>query len=390
MSDKPQEDILDQIITQGLNQMDAPQKPPQEEAPQQAPPQEEAATGEAPAAPARDGKTASPARKQDKRSAVYIYLLILFGAAFMMLLLAYFVQQRSNASTIDELRSSMNLSREELLEQIETLERQNEILTKSLTANGERAEQAETQQRIAANEAEELQERLLEKDRKLAAAITLGYLERFCAEQDWLMAAAIVEDSDDFFNEHNEHFSNKSLVPAQAARYLELREEVLKQPGCMVLTDYPERPGQWESVYIDTEDGVYDVDSVSAAKKLNAMLSYVSLGGGYYVMAQNHMMNCYLDGIGLERLKTLGFRPSTVELYEQTMDQFNADGHIALEKHEDGTVSFLVGNDAFITFNVDTAEIIQCDVPLDEVVKITDLSDLPEIQSSLYEMPAGE
>ena len=35
-----------------------------------------------------------------KRSSVFIYLAVLFGAAFLMLLLAYFVQQRnSNAAS---------------------------------------------------------------------------------------------------------------------------------------------------------------------------------------------------------------------------------------------------------------------------------------------------
>ena len=65
---------------------------------------------------------------KNKRSSFYIYLVILFGAAFLMLLLAYFVQQRNSESTISDLRDSMNLSRAELLDQIETLEGENAAL----------------------------------------------------------------------------------------------------------------------------------------------------------------------------------------------------------------------------------------------------------------------
>lgn len=67
----------------------------------------------------RDDK-ASPAK--NKPSSFYLYLLILFGAAFLMLLLAYFVQRRNNETTITDLRNTMNLSREELLEEISRLE----------------------------------------------------------------------------------------------------------------------------------------------------------------------------------------------------------------------------------------------------------------------------
>ena len=58
----------------------------------------------------------TPPAKKNERSSVYVYLAILFGAAFLMLLLAYFVQQRNNETTISGLQSSWNLSREELMQ----------------------------------------------------------------------------------------------------------------------------------------------------------------------------------------------------------------------------------------------------------------------------------
>ena len=59
--------------------------------------------------------------KKGKGSSFFIYLAVLFGAAFLMLLLAYFVQQRNNQTTIDGLQDSMNLSRAELMEEIAKL-----------------------------------------------------------------------------------------------------------------------------------------------------------------------------------------------------------------------------------------------------------------------------
>ena len=62
-----------------------------------------------------DGKRSAPsAGKKNKRSStVYLYLLILFGAAFLMLLLAYFVQQRNGDNTVSDPHNSMSLSQEE-------------------------------------------------------------------------------------------------------------------------------------------------------------------------------------------------------------------------------------------------------------------------------------
>ena len=132
MNGKPQEirknereDLLEQIITQGLDKMNTH---PQAEAGPEAP------ADEAQPAPEREdsGKAVSPTEKKNRRSAVYLYLLILFGAAFLMLLLAYLIQQRSSESTISDLRNSMNLSRQELLDEIRELEEQNDALSEDL------------------------------------------------------------------------------------------------------------------------------------------------------------------------------------------------------------------------------------------------------------------
>ena len=121
-----QEDLLEQIIAQGLEQTAAPQreedKPDAADEPSPAPQQ------------AKDEIAASPTGKKNRRSAVYLYLLVLFGAAFLMLLLAYFIQQRNSETTISDLRDSINLSREELMNQIRDLEEENTSLQESFYA----------------------------------------------------------------------------------------------------------------------------------------------------------------------------------------------------------------------------------------------------------------
>lgn len=130
MSEKPQgtpadvqEDLIEQIITQGLEKINAPAQTATEEAP----------GSEAPTAPKPDGEAAHPADRKKRPSAVYLYLLTLFGAAFLMLLLAYFVQRRSNESAINDLRNSTNISQEELLARIRELEEKNEGLNIQLS-----------------------------------------------------------------------------------------------------------------------------------------------------------------------------------------------------------------------------------------------------------------
>lgn len=126
MSGKPQiareneqEDFLEQIITQGLDKMKSSEQAaaagdaPADETPS-APKQEDSETAASPA----------PPEKKNRRSAVYLYLLILFGAAFLLLLLAYF----SSETTISDLRDSMNLSREQLLEEIKDMQERNAAL----------------------------------------------------------------------------------------------------------------------------------------------------------------------------------------------------------------------------------------------------------------------
>ena len=112
MSEKPretqgdrQEDFGAQVITQGLEKITGPaQTADMEEATPKA--------ALSAAKPKNGNRTASAGDRKSRQSAVYLYLLILFGAALLMLLLAYFVQQRGNENTVSDPRNSTSLSRE--------------------------------------------------------------------------------------------------------------------------------------------------------------------------------------------------------------------------------------------------------------------------------------
>ena len=161
MSGNPQEtreneqgDLLEQIITQGLDKLKAPTRTVAEEEPP---------AGETPSAsePKNSEDAApSPTGRKNRRSAVYLYLLILFGAAFLMLLLAYFVQQRSSKTAISDLRESMNLSREELLDEIRELKEQNAALNDDLARWQERYEEKDGEVLDLWNQSYDAQERL--------------------------------------------------------------------------------------------------------------------------------------------------------------------------------------------------------------------------------------
>lgn len=91
---------------------------------------------------------------------VLIYLMVLFAIAFLMLLLAFFMQHRSSENTISTLRESVAA-----MQTIETLQQQNDQLQK--TVDGLQEENATLTEENAA-----LQEELNSTKQALQAALT--------------------------------------------------------------------------------------------------------------------------------------------------------------------------------------------------------------------------
>ena len=162
-----------------------------------------------------------------KRSSVYLYLVVLFGAAFLMLLLAYFVQQRNNESAISDLRNTMNLSREQLVEEIGTLTKENE----SLQQENEdlQAQLAELQQ-----QKDELEEQSFWREKELMIQSfswsSLWLLEQNFRDQDY---DACVQ----FFQ--NATTSNYYYTPDEAADRVEEIYWVLVDEDVLNEEDFP-------------------------------------------------------------------------------------------------------------------------------------------------------
>lgn len=188
MSEKPQEvlsdDLLEQIIAQGLEKIKAPA---QAAAAEEAPPEI------APSASGREGgvEDSPPTDRKTRQSAVYLYLLVLFGAAFLMLLLAFFIQQRSSEDTISDLRDSMNLSREELLDEIGELKKQNAALNEELDRWKSSSWQWQAQYEEESREAADLQHQFDEAMKALNAWSATWTLDQHYRAGDYESCAAV-------------------------------------------------------------------------------------------------------------------------------------------------------------------------------------------------------
>lgn len=102
--------------------------------------------------------------RANKKSPVMTYLVILFAAAFLLLLLSYFMQQRVNQEKYDNLQQTSNSAvqtlenliaeRDTLKEENEALNQQLEELRDQLSHANEAREQAETAYADAAHQAD--------------------------------------------------------------------------------------------------------------------------------------------------------------------------------------------------------------------------------------------
>ncbi len=246
-------DIMDRAMakSQGAPKEDKPETPTQREAP----------------GPEKKDAPPSPPEK-NKPSSAYVYLAVLFGAAFLMLLLAYFVQQRNNDDVLDDLRST-TASREELLEQIQELEKENEALT------GENARlDAWADQK--SNEAKQLSDFLDDSyyrqqeinDQKMCLSY-VWYLQRFMDAGDYPLAAAEVAFSAEFLRSTWEKLL--TINPALLEQYDGYKQELIRR-GYLQHLDRP-RDGGTDIYFTDRWDPSRNEDT-AALSNLWCALEY--------------------------------------------------------------------------------------------------------------------
>lgn len=326
MSEKPQQakpgtpeiDMLNDILDRAMPSVS---DSPEEEAPDDG-------AGSNPGAPIPTEpppeQLAPPSKT--KPSSVYVYLAVLFGAAFLMLLLAYFVQQRNNDAVQDDLEL-LTASRQELLDNIKTLEEENESLRQNNELLNLRLEQVKEEREALKEQADENYYSTSETNFRIVWNNELNYLERFIGARDWLMAGVVIEAADPWFNERHVEYWDERFKPtdSQIARYFELREEVLDKGRCMAVertystedrSEYTERPRL-------AEDAFAQEDYETAQSLLSVILYYpnsIAIPAGflleYFPQASS----------SLERIDSGAFKPSTVELYQQVRADVLAAG----------------------------------------------------------------
>ena len=273
---------------------------------------------------------APPPPQKNSPSSFYRYLLVLFGAAFLMLLLAYFVQQRNSDAVQDDLEL-LTASRQELLEQIKELEEANHDLAKD---NGllkyERSHYQELYEK-AQDTRDGLSGQLQHTQVQFNATVILGYLERFCGERDYLMAAVVVEQCDQYFNEHNKfygHPADGAAIPAaMVSRYFQLREDVVMEKAqCMVTEQYygQDQESYTEEVRIVPSASRYSEEAVRAARTLWDIFWLYS--DSVEIPAWKMAQFCAPGSDDLYQLNSRAFQPSTRELFEQVKADLLAQG----------------------------------------------------------------
>ena len=231
-----------------------------------------------------------------------------------MLLLAYFLQRRSNAAQAELLEEVQRLEEEN-----ETLQAENEQLAKRLEK--EQAHSAELEQTSAQYWEDYLWEVTWNDHSNL-----LDCLERFVNAGDYLMASVMIQDIDVMFNRHNVSWDNQYLTPAQERRYLELRDKVLHGGACMYRSWGPTAEGlenhadeeDWGGHYVEAvyiADGVFDQKALDTAGPLSFVFREYAISPEY--AAQTIEIEFGPDMGGMEVLNSGAFKPSTVELFEE-------------------------------------------------------------------------
>ena len=317
---KPPVDILDEIMSRS----EKPLPPPVPYPPKFDPPPE-------------DSPPPSPAaEKPPLAQRLLPWLGILLGGAVLAALLLGFQLFSVNAR-LDGLQAAVGE-----IQAVDELQKENDRLKASVQ------DMATNQQELLARQEELKQQVQTFSNQYYIAyhsherAADLSWLERFCAQGEWLMAACVVEERDAMFNPRNRAYGPAAPLPAALSeRYLQLREDVIDQSGLLAVTridtnlEEPEHYFERVDIY-PASAGPYDQKAVDAAKEFWYVLSLY--GQGEWDGAAMLLTNLYHpEQPYWEELEGGALQPATVELFRQVKDDLIQLGLI--QENEDGTVA---------------------------------------------------
>lgn len=158
---------------------------------------------------------------------VYFYVTILFAAAFLLLLLSYFMEVRANQSHVENLTDSSTTaiqSMDNLLDQQKSLQEQ----VYSLTDQLEDLQDSNTDQMATLQEEILLLEEALSQAQQEAIALDwLSYMEALYQQEDWENLLIAMDDFQK--DELDQYLSIASIHPdytSPAARYWALEQAI--------------------------------------------------------------------------------------------------------------------------------------------------------------------
>lgn len=216
-------------------------------------------------APSQEEKEASPTPpEKNNPSSAYVYLAVLFGAAFLMLLLAYFVQQRNNDAALDDLRMTTNASKEELLEEIKQLEAENQDLQNDKAYLDLRLEQIKEERENFRSSYESANNRAIDELIHRYTLEYFWYIDQFMKNKDYPMAAAAVLFQADSL--HETWNTQVAINPVQIEQYEAYRQELIDRGYLQEMDDSPENNGfriwftdQWSPSERDDVAALYNL-----------------------------------------------------------------------------------------------------------------------------------
>lgn len=121
---------------------------------------------------------------------VFVYLAIMFAAAFLLLLMAYLMQEHNSRTVIADLRESLDISRDSLTEENQTLRAELQSLLEQVDTLQDQLDSAESGYLTLQGEFDLLSQ-------TYQAVLTLEQLERLCQQEQPEPARSLLAQSED-------------------------------------------------------------------------------------------------------------------------------------------------------------------------------------------------
>lgn len=320
------QDILGEIFDKAES-VPSPQRPRFEYPPQDESPGPPPVKDSPSPAPPPNGPT-EKSRPSDGGTRLLPYVCMIMGTALLAMAVCLFLMVGMNGrlDALEEAVAGLDSVDQQLAEENDRLEEENAALQKDINLYQCSTTQAREQYKNERLANAEYQEQLHQTRSQLANTIILGYLERFINEGDYLMAACVVEECDQYFNENNWVQLEIDALPTQVTRYMELRDWLFDNTY-IAMYEYPSDNG---SAAERTERPVIAASTTNvsdetraicvAARNLWGIIWYYSESRStdyFYDTAIQTAIFCHPERGNSEQLYSKAFQPSTIALFEQ-------------------------------------------------------------------------